>query len=615
MNLQNATTLLEASVVDLRGMLSIDGSSLCLRNLLQLKEDAKLIGKDATFNFLQDAEIRLGATCGSTIDCEYTTFKPKNTGETWKGINSDYNVLCNAIQSQYSLAPAVDNNGNCSKEEWAGGLNKDVSLVELNNCNFYNAEIAIDAYGGGSSPIPEAGTTVIRVRSTTFNNCHKGIRITDFTNSNGDPNASYIMTCNFITDNAYPFPNKQDLTHIELNNLGESGVNIGGCIFTNSINMPEQDAERGTGIKIYKGSVSIDQDGDRCKLVDGNECPGNGFADPLQSRNNEFHNLSYGVRVDQDSKTDYSASIRFSDFFDCYRAIDVKNAENTPINDNDFTLTQSTYSSYFANPNPADRYFINLEECGGYTVAKCTMNLHLDVATDKMTYIQATNATGLPVYNSKIKENEFHNNNSIGISNGIVLQDHTRGNDITCNTFENLTTDIWVKGNSANSHLLAIPKNDVKGSSNTFNASLNPNFVTNVNSDVPLVFHQKGNQPQTIGSVTLPGSSVEVDCDFICEDNENTTTASDDITTGVISVSKTGGLWVYEENANAIAIGSSFQAAFDICIYNLYGQCGVELEKVHSKTSIDVSSLANGIYFVSLRDSHGVETTLKFVKK
>jgi hypothetical protein len=419
------------------------------------------------------------------------------------------------------------------------------------------------------------------------------------------------MTCDFITDDAYPFP-KHDLTHIELSNLGVSGVNIGGCTFTNNMTAPELDEERGIGIKVTESSVSIEKDGDRCKTVEGNECAGNGFADPIQSRNNEFHNLSYGVKVDQNSNVDFNTAIRFSDFFDCYRSIDLINTEQAAINENDFTLTQGNYASNFTNANPADRYFINLTESGGYTIAECIMTANLDIAADEMTYILSTNATGLPVYNSKIKWNQFINN-ATGIANGIVLQDHTRGNDITCNTFEDLTTDIWVKGNSSVSHLLAIPKNGVNGSTNTFNPSSNPNFVTNIHSGVSLIF-RGATQPQSIGPVSYD-PQTDPGCGFICEDNDNTTTASDDITTGVVSVSKTAGLWIYEENTNAIAIGSSYQTAFDVCIYNTYGQCGVQLENIHPKTSIDVSSLASGIYFVSLSDEQGIETTLRFIKK
>jgi hypothetical protein len=364
---------------------------------------------------------------------------------------------------------------------------------------------------------------------------------------------------------------------------------------------------------VFKASVSVAHDGDKCKDVQGNECPDNSFANPLQSRPNEFHNLSYGVQVDQGSKTDYSASIRFSEFYDCYRSLDIKNSENTPINENNFTLTQSNYASYFTNANPADRYFINLQECGGYTIAECVMTANLDVNTDEITYIQSINATGLPAYNSKIKMNTF-TNNATGIANGIVLQDHSRGNDITCNTFINLTTDIWVKGNSSMNHLLAIPKNNIDGSTNTFSSDLgNPNFITNIHTQVPFTFRGVAPPQSSIGPLNYNFHNDPV-CGFVCEDNDNSTTASDE-TLGVIKLSGNSNVWIYEENLNAIALGSSFQTAFDICIYNLFGQCDVELEKVHSKARIDVSSLARGIYFVSLRDSDGVETTLKFIKK
>lgn len=236
------------------------------------------------------------------------------------------------------------------------------------------------------------------------------------------------------------------------------------------------------------------------------------------------------------------------------------------------------------------------------------------------TSIQATNATGLPVYNSKIKENEFHNDNAIGISNGIVLQDYSRGNGISCNGFFALTTDMWVKGSSSATHIEQIPKAGETHSRNEYSSpSGNLSFVANVSSTVSLIDFIPNTDlptpPIYAGMASVSGKDDAPNCDFVCEDNENSTTASDDETLSVNRISGHAGLWIYKKDVNTIAFGSPQKSVFDVCIYNLYGQCGVELEDVHSQTSIDVSGLARGFYFISLQNSEGKETTLKFIKK
>lgn len=614
--LNNSTTVLKASIVDLYGNVSVTNSTFCLRQILTMYENSSFIADRCTLEFFQNAIIKMSSNCSTIFSAYECEFKPLNIGETWQGIRTDFSS-CNALPSQFLQAPQIDGNGNCTDTEWAGILNPQTSLIELTDCSFENAEIALDVNGILSN---QRGAAVCRIRETTFTNCEKGISIKDYKNSNNDPNASYIMTCDFVTDDNYPTTfSKQALTHIELVRLKESGVNIGGCIFTNNMTTTELNDERGTGISVIESKLSLSRDGDRCRFVEGDECPDNGFADPNQSRRNEFHNLSYGVKVDQNGKDDYAIGIRFSDFNDCYRGIDVSNAEQIAINENTLKITQIDYASFFTTPNPPDRNFIRLDECGGYTVAECTLEtVFNNASTDEMTYILASNVNGLPKYNSKIKLNTF-TNNATGIANGIVLQDHTRGNDITCNTFKDLTTDIWVKGSPSMDHLEAIPKSDnIQPWNNHSEDNLsggNPNWVTNINTQISFNLHWQVVLPKYLGPVNdVSHPSADPQCVFICEDNENTTTASDE-TSSINRLSVNHNLWIYEMDVNTIAFGSSQKTVFDICIYNLFGQCGVQLENIHSQTSIDVSGLSSGVYFVSLKDIKGIETTLKFIKK
>jgi hypothetical protein len=174
----------------------------------------------------------------------------KNTSaDHWQGIEAlgDYTL------DQY------EPNGKPSKTlnnvtAWEGVIEDlQTSVIIGLDCKISNAQIGVYSKEGA----------IVRARSAEFIDNEVGIYLNSFKAwGHPDINASYMMDCDFIWNTLNSEFNNNNLCGIYVNNI--SGLNIGGCTFTNNYATVSNSnyLYRGIGISINYSTVYINQSGD-----------------------------------------------------------------------------------------------------------------------------------------------------------------------------------------------------------------------------------------------------------------------------------------------------------------------------------------------------------------
>lgn len=450
------------------------------QNQLQINPNAtirivegSIIAESTHFKMGKDAKIFLEKPCDAELtvtNCEFFS----NNHETWEGIEIGMSGCI--VDVQFDLEPTADNSGNCTKAEWAGVLSPTVSKVIANQCKFQNARIALHSNGDIHT---NTGGGIIRTRECTFLNCEKGIRIAGW--NKASPNASFIMTCDFIWEDDLVF-GKSDLAHVALENLGESGVNIGGSHFLNTISGKHPASNRGTGIHAINSDFSISKDGDKC-CGERTECPDNCFDAPKTSRRNEFELLGKGIKY-QGGNDGKILACRYSDFKNCKKGIDVDNCLDGALGRNTFTIVKQDIDNFYpsgtsTNPGIIDVHF---NKSSGLRIYENTFTANLEYIVGVRLENPDQSQT------SFVRRNTFSNPTQVLASCGpqvraIDIYGKNDYLDITCNDFKNQVYDVYINNFAS---LNDIPDRSVHTGKYKFNNNNWSTLPTNTANAPPL---------------------------------------------------------------------------------------------------------------------------------
>lgn len=626
------------------------------QNQLQINPNAtirivegSIIAESTHFKMGKDAKIFLEKPCDAELtvtNCEFFS----NNHETWEGIEIGMSGCI--VDVQFDLEPTADNSGNCTKAEWAGVLSPTVSKVIANQCKFQNARIALHSNGDIHT---NTGGGVIRTRECTFLNCEKGIRIAGW--NKASPNASFIMTCDFVWEDDLVF-GKSDLAHVALENLGESGVNIGGSHFLNTISGKHPASNRGTGIHAINSDFSISKDGDKC-CGERTECPDNCFDAPKTSRRNEFELLGKGIKY-QGGNDGKILACRYSDFKNCKKGIDVDDCLDGAVGRNTFTIVKQDIDNFYpsgtsTNPGIIDVHF---NKSSGLRIYENTFTANLEYIVGVRLENPDQSQT------SFIRRNRFNSTLTLNRLCGpqvraIDLYGNNNHLDITCNEFIEQVYDLHLDDAAT---LDDLPDIKVHGNrkynrnmwSNlpAANNPTIPNFkwktlgcASNIYSGVNSVtvydrFYRLGadnmrfeefSYPQfnpatspnftTVGG-RCPSSQDDdsdpecVSCNTDCEQLE-----THKVETGGIrglDTYQNGFIRIYPNPSNGVftvaLISKQFGDSPKLKIYNAYGQV-VHIENLF-KRSVSLSkeslNLSSGMYFVKVEGNH-IGSTLKLI--
>lgn len=358
---------------------------------------------------------------------------------TWEGINageSDYH---------FSVAPSIDNTGNCSPAEWAGVLDISATRVEVIGSFIRNAK-----HGIKSNASTNHTSAVVRVRETEFKNCEFGIELSNnFCNRYPLQSGTFLMTCDFIWDNDMPnfsgFPST-DYRGIFLYN--SKGINIGGCTFTDNIsgNSPNNGMDfTSFGIYAWNTTVNISKDGDRCGIANGDNdpCPDNSFSNPALSRGCSFNKLDLGVYYTTSNKNDKFA-IRSSTFNDTKQGVVVGKTYNFAFGYNTYNFNTDAYINYYG-AGPWFTSALIIRSYNGVGIYNNSFNYTHGGGTQQyIKFIEMGNLINHGL--SYIKKNTFYNDIPLTTcgryDNGIYIYGNNQALNIKCNTFENLAYDI-----------------------------------------------------------------------------------------------------------------------------------------------------------------------------
>ncbi len=358
---------------------------------------------------------------------------------TWEGINageSDYH---------FSIAPSIDNTGNCSPAEWAGVLDGSATRIDVIGSFIRNAK-----HGIKSNASNDHTSAVVRARETEFKNCEFGVELSNnFCNRFPMQSGTYIMTCDFIWDNDMPnfegFPS-ENYRGIHLYKC--KGINIGGCTFTDNISGNSRSNGNGftsCGIYAWHTTVNISKDGDRCGISNGDEdpCPDNSFSNPALSRGCSFNKLDLGVYYTTSNKNDKFA-IRSSTFNDTKQGVMVGKTYNFAFGYNTYNFNTDAYINYYG-PGPWFTGALIIHSYNGVGIYNNSFNYTHGGGTQQyIKFIEMGNLINHGL--SYIKKNTFYNDIPLTTcgrnDNGIYIYGNNQALNIKCNTFENLAYDI-----------------------------------------------------------------------------------------------------------------------------------------------------------------------------
>jgi hypothetical protein len=407
--------------------ITVDGT-----NAVLIFDNSSFIFTASTAKIQVNKEGTLQVLNGSILEAPSSYF--------WEGIiadESDYH---------FSIAPTIDNNGNCSPAEWAGVLDGSATRVEVVGSYIRNAK-----HGIKSNASTNNTGAVVRVRETEFKNCEYGIELSNnFCNRFPIQSGTFVMTCDFIWDNDMPyFSGFPSTIYRGLFLYNCKGINIGGCTFTDHItgNSPNNGIDfTSCGIYARNTSINISKDGDRCGIANGDNdpCPDNSFANPALSRGCSFNKLDVGVIYSTSNKNDKFA-IRSSSFIDTKVGVEVGRTYNFSFGYNTYNFNTDAYNNYLGGSGVLLTNALIIHLYNGVGIYNNSFNYTHNGGTQQyIKFIQMGDRINHGL--SYIKKNNFFNDiplTTCGRTDcGIYIDGKNEVLNIKCNTFENLAYDI-----------------------------------------------------------------------------------------------------------------------------------------------------------------------------
>ncbi len=428
-------------------------------------DSGKLVINNSEFIMGKSAKIQLESSCYEEFISTNSIFRTSNN-HTWKGIEIGmYNCGGQGLSSQFLVNPTTNNEGNCTKAEWAGVLSPIPSKILVNNCKFFNAEKALFSDGQYNY---YTGGGIIRARESEFNNCLNSIVVKGW--SRGEINASYVMTCDFNWTDSIPMEfDKKNLKFILLDGLDNTPIRIGGCQFRNNISSLDSFIYRGIGIHAISSSFSITKDGDKCCNADTTKCPDNCFEDINKlTRNNLFTQLGYGILFEGDENEGFKLDCRNSDFHTCYRGIEMNYCLDGLIGLNTFTIYKAMADDFFFPGTTNNSGFIHISHKNSSGI-----RIYENVFVSNMDFIVGVKSDSPNMLRTSfIRRNTFNNVQTTITAlcgpeiRAIDLYGNNDYLDIDCNAFKNQVYDVRINNLAS---LNDIPDMYVKDFNNRFN--------------------------------------------------------------------------------------------------------------------------------------------------
>ncbi len=552
--------------------------------------------------FNSGVDITLGVGAHLIIDNSTLTTSGTNT---WVGIIA----VGNSSLEQFTTFP--DKSSPYTTAKWSGVLNSSQTQVILtNNTVIKNTEIGIASTLGA----------IVRTRDSEFNNCQKGITIDSYSSSlQPKINACYMMGTNFLWNTVLSGFNSSNFVGISL--TGVSSVNIGGCQFRNDDTNPYCALERGTGILASESEFGVSTEGNRLRDP-GNGCIENCMESsppgtPTTGASCQFTNLKTAIKsAGNTSTSNERLGIRDSYFDNNLTCIDITYSQHNVIYKCDFAAVRSNLNGLYVDhgTNASCPYTSNkLIEFITTNYAKQVRVVENEFNFDasQCNYI-AINRSG--TLKSLIKKNNILNSNSgLGTGDnvrGIVCYYENPNLWIECNTFQNLTTDLYIYDfattlRDQNQYDNDIHHNsnifdDYSGKSGCFNLINNGTFNALVLPSTYTWFKTNGGSYPSITFRTDGISCSSDNCNELIEGkvkkiSSETISLYPNPSHNIIYLTLKEGL---ETNATAI-------------LFNSVGQ-QLDLVKLQSK-QIDISQVPDGIIYIRIKNGENIYNQ-KFTK-
>lgn len=496
------------------------------------------------------------------------------------------------------------------------------------NSLFYNADIAISSKFGA----------IIRCKDANFIDNIIGAYFHNYTNP--DPNAtidnpldkvnaSYMIECHFEWTEYAP-----GFVGIELDKV--KGVNIGGCTFISSDMTKRCPVDKPTGILSTDANFSVSTAGNSmcyeqmgCPINCENETPGLGSS---------FTNLFHGIKLRGVHSS--AIEVRYSEFKDNYKGIYIdqdifQNSQQSSlvVMNCEFSTHETTINNLFdLNPLNCILPVIGLksliEHISITQFANVIYNNTFNHNGKNIAYVTVnkTSGEGHP-RSGLIINNTFTNQMSGSISTddvyGIRANFGNSMQKVTCNTFQEMGTDILILLGGALQNPMTGKDGYPHPAGNTFSALLSGRYrIDNGgstleylwNSSNPPLIYNPYSTPTSFNVNPTSPSSEDPECEVTCEDIKDEISfewpASDHF------FNFNDFLLVYPNpirhqlyiNLNSGSLVESIK------IINLNGVTVYNQSSVNSSSiDLDLTQLSSGLYFVVVYDSQNIKYTKKII--
>jgi hypothetical protein len=543
----------------------------------------------------------------ATLNLSDITITTQLPNVAWNGI------VAQSLTSTEQFSTIPDLTKKNDPIAWEGVLSGDKSLVRIINSVIQNAVKGVVSQNG----------SVIRTRNSQFYNCEMGVDILPYeSNLYPNYNACYFQGTDFFWEDLFsdvknlPFYSNKNFIGINLN--GVRGVNIGGCLFKNYLEIPDCIGNRGRGIVALNSSFTVEEDGDQFCATE--ECPDvvkNCFSNPsIQGDGCRFIHLDKGIDYKvTSSHKHFHLLARHNLFAECLKGIYNDAGSSFIAHDNLFVLSRSLILDRYKDDGCEDLttgYFLNHIHTNNTKQIKITKN---------NLYHEGTNINAVVVFNSAsagaksiIKDNSFVGSSSFNEFSdevrGIVSLSDNTTLEITCNTFDEHGVAIYNWGSAS---LNAQPFDPDLGTNNRYsNSSMSTHYYlynlgtwgTHPNGSNYNDFQGSPNNWSSARyfSLSVDESSEEiVDCDLSCED----------YFVDVAKVVDQASLLLYPNPASNILNielnSTEFLGMGDISIISLDGREVLKENKELTQVfKLDISHLPNGMYILSVQHQNGI---------
>ena len=534
------------------------------------------------------------------------------------GFNSWVGIVATGAsgQEQFDVS-GFPTNARSNTLAWAGTLNPSQTQIKCTDAIINKAEIGIESITGA----------IVRTRRGEFNNCKIGIKVGSYSStSHSDMNACYMMRTKFIWDSNVTgiWTTSPDPIGIYL--ISVKGVNIGGCEFKNSDGTKYCDFSRGTGILGSNASFTVSQDGDQlCQDPDlgtsTNDCSVNCLVSGTP-QNCKFEGLTYGINTNGNSSPkEYRLGIRDSEFKDILYSIVNHNAIHVLVYKCSFTATRTNIGLQYKNKNSPGNsscdydphFYVQFINNVDASSARVVNNGTLSFDGTEVIYVRMENTENMKsLFQGNILSNISTINGSDNVY-GLYAIGSNRHLDIKCNTFTNLSTDIYIGQTTTailkNQTPTSTSHDDNNFSSTSGNSRIN---IYNFAGATTFILHYDQNDPvpTTYGNVTVidkpnaNGCSIDNGCEGLTEELS-------------VKNSKNSGFEVYPNPAqNVLNFTSGFQQYKNVYaqLYDLVGNKISEIDLTISQ-QMDVSKLDSGLYFILIQNGSSVYSSKIVIQK